>query len=305
MVDAEQGAAVTISGPAFHRIPAAEMTPAAIDYKNIPVQSEIISGIIHLDVDSSTCFRELDSFVSSDQGVATLVLRVVNSPFYSRGQKVANIPHAITVLGFNVVRSLAMLAFSRSIFAQTRNPLFRTHIWQHSLLTALAGRRICEGLGDSSGRDDAFIAGLMHDVGKVLLFTHDQRRYLDVLQSVLETGCSSLEAESRILGVDHCQVGREAVVQWKLPERFVDFMGEDLSQPRPEYAVDPVRLSLALANRLIRDIGIGGRQEEDTSLRQAALRNFGVADELSGAWLEDSFLTELMDGDTYRLCANL
>ena len=76
----------------------------AINYKNIPVQSEIISGIIGLDVDSISCFRDLDGFVRSDQGVATLLLRVVNSPIYSRGRKIATIPMAISVLGFNVVQ---------------------------------------------------------------------------------------------------------------------------------------------------------------------------------------------------------
>ena len=281
------------------------MTPDAIDYKNIPVQSEIISGIIHLDVDSNSCFRELDGFVSSDQGVATLVLRVVNSPFYSRGQKVANIPHAITVLGFNVVRSLAMLAFSRSIFAQTRDPLFRLHIWQHSLLTALAGRRICEEIGAASGRDDAFVAGLMHDVGKVLLFTHDPQCYLEVLALILETGCSSLQAERQLLGTDHCAVGREAVGQWKLPERFIDYMGEDLSVPYPEYATDPVRRSLALANKLIQDIGIGAMEVDDLAARQSALVALGAAEAQCGAWLDLAFFDDLINGETYQLCANL
>ena len=72
----------------------------AIDYKNIPVHSEIIAGIVRLDVDSNTCFRDLDSYVHSDQGVAALVLRVVNSALYSRGNKITTIPRAISVLGF-------------------------------------------------------------------------------------------------------------------------------------------------------------------------------------------------------------
>lgn len=281
------------------------MDPKAIDFKNIPVQSDIIAGIIRLDVESNNCFRELDTFVSSDQGVATLVLRVVNSPFYSRGNKVANIPLAISVLGFNVVRSLALLAFSRSLFAQTKNPLFRLHIWQHSLLTAIAGQQICQDLGAASSRDDAFIAGLMHDVGKVLLFTHDQTRYLTVLQQVLDTGCTCLEAERSLLGIDHCAIGREAVVQWKLPERFTDYMGEDLSPVRPEYASDPVRLSLALANRLIHDIGIGGREEADTDLRKSALVDFGASPAQCENWLAEGFVTDLMNSDTYQLCGNL
>lgn len=281
------------------------MNCTEIDFRNIPVQSDIISGILRLKAESDNCFRELDSFVSSDQGVATLVLRVVNSPFYSRGQKIATIPRAISLLGFNVIRSIAMLAFSRSLFAQTRNPLFRQHIWQHSLLTALAGQNICRDLGDPGGSDDAFIAGIMHDVGKVLLFTHDQKRYVEVLQQVLDTGCSSIAAERGLFGIDHCEVGREAVIQWKLPERFKDYMGEDLSLPLAEYELDRVRLSLAVANSLIRGMGIGARPAADVESRRSALMPFGVDQDSCDKWLQEEFIEGLMTSDTYLLCANL
>lgn len=77
------------------------------------------------------------------------MLRVVNSPFYSHGNKVTTIPFAISLLGYSVVRSLALMAFSRSLFSHTRNPLFRLHIWQHSLLTAIASQTICRELGNA------------------------------------------------------------------------------------------------------------------------------------------------------------
>lgn len=277
----------------------------AIDYKNIPVQADIISGILRLDIDSNSCFRELDSYASSDQGVATLVLRVVNSALYSRGRQISTIPMAISVLGFNVVRSLAMLAFSRSLFSRTQSALFRTHLWQHSLLTALAGQAICQELGDAKEADEAFIAGLMHDMGKVLLFTHDEARYLKVLALVLEEGYPSIAAEQQLFACDHCQVGREAVSQWKLPERFVDYMGVDLNLPRPEYAASAVLRSLAAANCLIKGIGIGARVSPDVGARKEAMMAFGLEGTQCGQWLEESFVASLMDNETYQLCANL
>jgi len=280
----------------------------AIDYKNMPVQAEIIAGIIRLDVESINCFRDLDSYVRSDQGVATLVLRVVNSPLYSRGNKIGTIPMAISRLGFNVVRSLAMLAFSRSMFSKTKDKLFRLHIWQHSLLSAIAGRDICQAIGAGKAKDEAFIAGLMHDMGKVLLFTHDEKRYLDVLARVLEQGCPSLEAEQQVFGCDHCQVGREAVTQWKLPERFAEFMGDELSITRPELSADPVRLSLTAAHFLIERAGIGGKAgapgNDIESVRQT-LMALGLGETLCEQWLQEDFVPGLMNDETYQLCANL
>ena len=277
----------------------------AIDYKNIPVQSDIIAGIVRLDVESNTCFRDLDSYVHSDQGVATLVLRVVNSALYSRGNKIATIPRAISVLGFQVVRSLAMLAFSRALFAQTNSPLFRTHIWQHSLLTAIAAQVICPALGDEKQKDEAFIAGLMHDMGKVLLFTHDPTKYLDVLRLVLDESCPSAEAEQRVFGCDHYQVGIEAVSQWRLPERFVDYMGHRLDPQCPPGPEDAVRRGMAAANRLIGTFGIGARAAADVEERRTALKPYELPAELCEPWLQDSFLAELMSNDTYQLCANI
>lgn len=277
----------------------------SIDYKNIPVKSDVIAGIMRLDIESDNCFRELDNYVCSDLGVAALVLRVVNSAFYSHGGHIANIPKAISVLGFNVVRSLAMLAFSRSLFALTRNEMFQRHIWQHSLLAALAGQTICAGIGDANDRDEAFIAGLMHDMGKVMLFKHSQHRYLDVLALVLNKGCASIEAEQRIFGCDHIEVGREAVTQWKLPERFADFMGTDLTTLPPESASDPVLVSLAAANYLARSNGFGAQPDPDIEARKARLAGFGLDSARCATWAQDAFMTSLTENETYRLCASL
>jgi HD-like signal output (HDOD) protein len=93
------------------------MIRGKIDFKSVPVQAGVISDIINLDIESSEYFQRLDDLIGADQGVASLVLRVVNSPLYSRGNKVGTIPLAISLLGYSVLRSLALLAFSRSLLA--------------------------------------------------------------------------------------------------------------------------------------------------------------------------------------------
>ncbi len=273
----------------------------AVDYKNIPVQADIIAGIIRLNIESNSCLSELDSYISSDQGVATLILRVVNSPLYNRGKQISSIPVAISVLGFNVIRSLAMLAFSRSLFPKTQSQLFSVHIWQHSLLTSIASQAICQAVGDGKMQDEAFIAGLLHDIGKVLLFNHDGAKYLSVLSLVLDQGHDCVEAERQIFGCDHCQVGREAVTQWKLPQHFADYMGVDLAVPRPEYANSPVMLSLAAANCLIEC----AQTDAEPGSRKTKLMACGLDEALSEHFLQPDFMASLMDNETYQLCANL
>jgi putative nucleotidyltransferase with HDIG domain len=281
------------------------MDQKKINFKNIPVQAGIIANIIKLEIDSNNCFQELEDLISSDQGVASLVLRVVNSPFYSRGNKVATIPFAISLLGYTVVRSLALLAFSRSLFSHTKNALFRAHIWQHSLLTAIASQGICHELGDAKLNDEAFIAGLMHDTGKVLMFTHDPGLYESVLKFSFESNYSSVLAEHKYFGFDHCEVGLEAVKEWKLPDRFNDYMGVELSTLRSDQRDDVVLLSLLAANYLVKSAGVGANAVTDNETRKATLIGFGLDETLCDHLLQSEFIEGLMENETYKLCANI
>jgi len=281
------------------------MVASPINFKNIPVQAGIISDIIKLEVDSNNCFQQLDDLISSDQGVASLVLRVVNSPFYNRGNKVSTIPFAISLLGYSVVRSLALLAFSRSLFSHTKNEQFRQHIWQHSLLTALASQNICEELGYTKLNDEAFIAGLMHDTGKVLMFNHNPTLYQDVFKFAFTNNCTSVEAEHHFFGFDHCQIGAEAVKEWKLPDRFVEYMGEDHSVPRETRQKDTVMICLKSANYLIKAAGIGGIEIDDHDLKKSSLLGFGLSDLLCENLLHEQYIDTLMQHETYKLCASI
>lgn len=279
------------------------MTPSAIDYGNLPVQADIVSGIVELDPDSTTCFRELDRFVRSDQGVAMLVLRVANSAFYNRGRPIASVPVAINVLGFNVVRSLALLAFSRALFTRARDPIFRLHLWDHSLLASLAGRDICTTLGAERQRDEAFVAGLLHDIGAVLMFALDPTRYRAALDLILAQGVACAAAERQCFGFDRFAVGREAVTRWKLPGRFIDFMGVDPAD-RGETADDPVRRSLSIANCLAETAGIGAAPARDEAARASVVTACaGDATGLCSGWLVPDYLEQFKENDVFKLCA--
>ncbi|MDD2700513.1 MAG: HDOD domain-containing protein [Sideroxydans sp.] len=275
------------------------MIRGKIDFKSVPVQAGVISDIINLDIESSDYFQRLDDLIGADQGVASLVLRVVNSPLYSRGNKVATIPLAISLLGYSVLRSLALLAFSRSLFSETRHEAFRLHIWQHSLLAAIASQRICLGLGEARNGDEAFIAGLMHDIGKVLMFTQHPDLYQQVFEHMLATGCTAAQAEQKYFGFDHYQVGADAVKAWHLPDRFNAYMGVELTQSE---GADAILTSLMAANALLKSAGIGAGEAEAPDARRARLRAFGLDDALCDSLLQEDFIDSLRESEIYKLC---
>lgn len=275
------------------------MERSSINYKSIAAQPDIISKIIKIDADSSDCCSQIERLLRSDQSAASLVLRVANSPIYNRGKYIKTLPIAISLLGVNVIRTLSLMALSRSIFANDKHQLIQVHIWHHSLLTALASQAICCKLGRDEKAEEAFIAGLLHDIGKVILFTNFLDDYLKVIELVMEKNCPSHEAEQEILGIDHYQVGRQAVKEWKLPDYFSSYTGVNLDQL---LTTNIVQRSLSAANYLIKSAGIGTSAVE-LATRKIKLIEFGLSEELSEYLLDDKFLQGLKDSDLYAQCA--
>lgn len=280
------------------------MNRCVINYKTIKsTQPEIISRIIEIDEESPNCFREMDRLLRSDQVVASFILRVANSPIYNRSQPIRTLPIAISLLGINIIRSLVILAFSRSVFSKNKNALVRTHIWQHSLLVAIASYNICSELGKSADCEEAFVAGLVHDIGKILLFTHARKDYMDALTYALESDCSSREAEQKFLGTDHYQIGEQAVRAWKLPSQFQLYIGTDLDQLVPGQAENKILLWLAIANNLIKGAGIGANPC-DLDVRKEKLIAYGLNEEYADYLLDEAFFQKLIDDEIYQFCAN-
>jgi putative nucleotidyltransferase with HDIG domain len=244
----------------------------------------------------------MDMLLRSDQAVASFILRVANSPIYNRSQPIRTLPIAISLLGINIIRSLVILAFSRSLFSKSKNELVCKHVWHHSLLTAIASYDIYLELGEFEACEEAFVAGLLHDIGKVLLFTHARKEYIGALSYALENSCPSREAEQKFLGTDHHQIGRQAVKEWKLPQQFYQYVGIDLDQPFPEQAENKVLLSLAVANSLVKGAGIGANPD-DPAVRKEKLMNYGLSNELADHLLDEAFFQKLITNEIYQFCA--
>jgi hypothetical protein len=111
-----------------------------------------------------------------------------------------------------------------------------------------------------------------------------------------------VSAEQKYFGFDHCVAGLDAVTEWKLPERFNDYMGKELTlQPQS----DVVLLSLAAANYLVKTSGVGGNLLEDEEERAAALLALGLDETICEEILHAEYFNELKENDTYKLCASI
>ncbi|HET7774733.1 MAG TPA: HDOD domain-containing protein [Azospira sp.] len=157
---------------------------------------------------------ELAEKIALDQALAAKALKVANSPFYGLQSKVATIQDATVILGLRQVRSLVTAAAVTGAFPASAAGWFNPHLfWQHCVGVALCARTLAPEAGLSP--DGAFTAGLLHDIGRLVLVTGFPEEYKQVSVYQKKHDCFLLTAERDVLGLDHATVGRALAERWR------------------------------------------------------------------------------------------
>ncbi len=193
--------------------------------KELAVLPQVVYQVLDLTNDPNATARDLERVISIDQGMSARVLNTVNSAYYGLPRKIASIKDAVVLLGFKTIRNLAMTASVFDLFVGKidRQNLRRGKWWRHSLDTALCCRLIASQLPGCSP-DEAYTAGLLHDIGKPLLDRYGQSPYEEV-ESLMELGVPELQAEREVFGCDHAELGREVSLHWGFPEKLAEAIG--------------------------------------------------------------------------------
>ena len=183
---------------------------------DIPSFPQVIMRLAEVAEDPNSSSADLAEVMDKDQALSAKVLKLVNSAFYSLPRPVSSLRHAITLVGFNSVRSLAISVSVRGAFPGDDDPAAQQAFWEHSLTVACATRHLGE-LNRLPYKDDLFTAGLMHDIGVLV-----SRRYLteeaaEADQLVIEKGIPSVQAERQVIGVEHTLLGAWLAEHWRLP----------------------------------------------------------------------------------------
>lgn len=178
--------------------------------------------VIALTKDSLTSVKELEAIIGQDPSLAAGILRQANSAYYGYARRISSLQEAIVMLGFQVIQGLAMSAAIA--------PLLKSHLvgyqieqeglWKHSLLTAMAAKKLCRHLKLPYG-DAAYTAGLLHDIGKLIISIYVQEVGDFLLKKVTESKLSYVELEEKIIGFDHARVGGFLARAWNLPDDLV------------------------------------------------------------------------------------
>ena len=190
----------------------------------LPTLPTVVAKMIELVDNPKTTAATLGRLISSDQVLTAKILKLANSAFYAFPRRIGTVHLAVVVLGFEIVKDLALSVsvieqFSKGEDEEETFDVMR--FWEHSIGSGVASRMLAAQYGYRvSG--EAFTAGLLHDIGKLVLREYLKTEFREVMENVRTKGCSFVEAEQEVLGVTHAEIGGWLVEKWNLPAHLVE-----------------------------------------------------------------------------------
>jgi putative nucleotidyltransferase with HDIG domain len=148
---------------------------------------------------------------------------VANSSLYGGTQKAGSLSQAVVRLGMRATRNLVVAISTRSLFplSNSRVGLWAKELWQHSVECGFAARRLAETAGGVDP-DEAFVGGVLHDLGKVVILLNQPAAFRQIQQRQQAEQLDARTAETRVLGFDHAQVGARLLQHWEMPAALVE-----------------------------------------------------------------------------------
>jgi putative nucleotidyltransferase with HDIG domain len=186
------------------------------DLANLPTLPGVVKVLTSMVEDENVSAADIGDVVSKDQVLSAKILRLVNSPVYGFPGRISSVNHALVLLGFNVVKGLVLgTAIFDTMGRETKG------LWEHSLGTAVISRRIAKEL-KAGQPEEVMVAGLLHDLGKVVISFLAPEEYRVVCGDAEKRRCHVAEAERDALGIDHTRVAMLVADRWHLPVRLSD-----------------------------------------------------------------------------------
>lgn len=193
---------------------------------DLPALPQITNRIIELTANPESTNQEICDLINMDQVLVAKVLKLVNSAYYGLPRKVATVSEAVAYLGMQTLRTLVVGASVYKTLAglQKKPGGNYDEIWHHALACAVSSRMVAAELMIRQ-KDHAFTAGLLHDIGRIILITLFRDQYQQVYQLAEVRGCRLIDAEMEILETCHAEVGKMVAQKWNLPMILVDPIG--------------------------------------------------------------------------------
>lgn len=231
--------------------------------EELPMLSTVAVRINSMLQDMETTAEALAEVIEKDQAIVTKLLKLTNSSFFGFNAKVSNTAHAVMILGFNtVLNAVLSMAVIDAIGKghDKRIGVSLKDFWNHAVRVAVISRHLSKSIGGHR-HENAFTAGIIHDIGKIVMARFFADRFLEVMTSVKKEGISFRVAEKRLLPMGHDAIGAFLARRWHLPD---DLSAAIAQHHHPEMMpqANPLALVVHAADAIV-NVHIEGRSPAD------------------------------------------
>ncbi|MCE5299544.1 MAG: HDOD domain-containing protein [Spirochaetia bacterium] len=224
--------------------------------KALPTLSLVVAKVIQVVSNPLTSASDLSKIITVDQALTAKVLRLANSAFYGFPFRIKNITQAVSILGFDTIRNLALTVSVYKVFTGEQDASFsHQDFWKHCVAVAICASLLAKKIKYKSP-EGAFTAGLLHDIGKNFFDQYMHKEYIEALRLSEEKNISIYQAEQETLGIDHTKVGTLMVEKWNLPPELRAGVGSH-HQPEMEKEEPVMAHIINVADIICKKKGIG------------------------------------------------
>ncbi|MCK4709836.1 MAG: HDOD domain-containing protein [Gammaproteobacteria bacterium] len=204
---------------------------------------EIFIRVSELLDDENSSSIQIGQAVETDPSLTSRILKMVNSAYYGFQNNVASISPAISILGRDRIRQILLGAVLGGVFGNMKNKVFfMEDYWHHSVKTAILSRLLCKQSNKCDEAESLFTAGLLHEIGRLIMVQKMPELSMEVQQAV-ETGSEDIyQAEQRIFGYTHCEVGAAFITHWGLPDMLAEISRYHHTPDKAEQFVEEVKI---------------------------------------------------------------
>lgn len=222
----------------------------------IPMFSESVKRILDIVEDKNADAKAIEREIMKDQSFTVKVLRLANSAFFGARRKINTVSEAIVLLGLQAIKSMVFASTVGTVMVKELPgyALDKEELWKQSQTCAITARIVAKK-AKYSKPDVAYTAGLLHDIGKVILDVYLSSEY-KLVQEKVDSGEYPFEAvEEEVLGFNHGQVGARIAKKWRLPEELVESIA--LHHNPTEGELDPKLVAIThVADGLVMMMGM-------------------------------------------------
>ncbi len=245
--------------------------------RDLPALPEVVVRVMRMAEDPRSDAPAIARVIATDQAMAARVLRLANSAFYGLPRRVSTLSEAVVILGFRTIKNLAIAASTFELLNREIAGywLQRGELWKHSLACAI-GAQLIAHRARLPVAEEAFVSGLLHDIGKVAINLFVREQFDQIMERALSDRIPFVQAEEAVLGFNHAIAGALIAEKWNLPPSLVSvirYHHQPSQAPDPNPMVSVVHLADILSITL--GIGIGGDGLYYT-LEEGTMQTFGL-----------------------------